>query len=125
MQKVQAYWKSCPADGIDWLELLETVLVYKLPTFTREEIQKMFGLNDVDLKTTRFYQDVFGEGRLEGRVEGCVEGEAVMLLRLLDRKFHPLPESARQRIAAADAETLLVWGERVLDASSLDEVWGH
>ena len=125
VQKVQAHWKSCPEDGIDWLELLETVLVYKPPTFTREEIQKMFGLNDVDLKTTRFYQDVFGEGRLEGRVEGCVEGEAVMLLRLLDRKFHPLPESARQRIAAADAETLLVWGERVLDANSLDEVWGH
>jgi len=129
VQKVQAHWKSCTADGIDWLELLETVLVYKLPTFTREEIQKMFGLNDVDLKTTRFYQDVFGEGRLEGRVEGRiegrVEGEAVMLLRLLDRKFHPLPESARQRIAAADAETLLVWGERVLDANSLDEVWGH
>jgi len=22
-------------------------------------------------------------------------------------------------------ETLLVWGERVLDAKSLDEVWGH
>ena len=121
VQKVQAHLKSCPADGIDWLELLETVLVYKLPTFTREEIQKMFGLNDVDLKTTRFYQDVFGEGRVEGRVEG----EAVMLLRLLDRKFHPLPESARQRVAAADAETLLVWGERVLDAKSLDEVWGH
>ena len=81
----------------------------------------MFGLNDVDLKTTRFYQDVFGEGRVEGRVEG----EAAMLLRLLERKFHPLPESARQRVAAAaDAETLLVWGERVLDAKSLDEVWG-
>ena len=121
VQKVHAHWKNCPADGIDWLELLETVLVYKLPTFTRKEIQEMFGLNDVDLKTTRFYQDVFGEGRVEGRVEG----EAVMLLRLLDRKFHTLPESARQRIAAADAETLLVWGERVLDANSLDEIWGH
>jgi len=47
----------------------------------------MFDLNDVDLKTTRFYQDVFGEGR--------VEGEAAMLLRLLERKFHPLPESVR------------------------------
>jgi len=42
----------------------------------------------------------------------------------LEGKFHPLPESARQRIAAADAETLLVWGERVLDANNLDEVWG-
>ena len=121
VQKVQAHRDANPADGIDWLELLETLLVYKLPTFTREEIQKMFGLNDVDLKTTRFYQDVFGEGRMEGRVEG----EAAMLLRLLERKFHPLPESARQHIAAADAETLLVWAERVLDANSLDEVWGH
>jgi len=77
----------------------------------------MFGLNDVDLKTTRFYQDVFAEGR--------VEGEAALLLRRLERKFRPLPESARQRIAAANAETLLAWGERVLDARSLDEVWGH
>ena len=81
----------------------------------------MFGLNDVDLKTTRFYQDVFGEGLVEGRVEG----EAAMLLRLLERKFNPMPESARQRVASADAETLLVWGERVLDANSLDEIWGH
>ncbi len=75
----------------------------------------MFGLNDVDLKTTRFYQDVFAEGR--------VEGEAALLLRRLERKFKPLPESARQRVAAA--ETLLAWGKRVLDANSLDEVWGH
>ena len=117
VRKVQAHRETQPADGIDWLELLETVLVYKLPTFTREEIQKMFGLNDVDLKATRFYQDVFAEGR--------VEGEAALLLRQMERKFHPLPESARQRVTSADAETLLVWGERVLDAKSLDEVWGH
>ena len=80
----------------------------------------MLNFNDVSLKQTRFYQDVFGEGRVEGRVEG----EAALLLRILERKFHPLPESARQRIAAADAETPLVWGERVLDANSLEEVWG-
>jgi len=117
VRKIQAYQANRPADSIDWLDLLETVLVYKLPTFTREEIKDMLGFNDVELKKTRFYQDVFGEGR--------VEGEAAMLLRLMERKFHPLPESARQRITSADAETLLVWAERVLDANSLDEVWGH
>ena len=84
----------------------------------------MLNFNDVSLKQTRFYQDVFGEGRVEGRMEGRMEGEAALLLRQLERKFPPLPESARQRIATADAETLLVWGERVLDANSLDEVWG-
>jgi predicted transposase/invertase (TIGR01784 family) len=120
-----------PADGIDWLDLLETILVYKLPKLTREEIQAMFGYNDIELKQTQFYQQVFGEGRVEGRVEGRfegrlegrVEGEAALLLRLLERRFGPLPESARQRIAAADAETLLVWGERVLDARALEEIW--
>ena len=140
VRKVQAHHESQPADGIDWMELLETVLVYRLPAFTREEIQQMLNFNDVSLKQTRFYQDVFAEGlvegkaegrvegkaegRVEGKAEGRVEGEATLLLRLLERKFHLLPESARQRIAAADAETLLVWGERVLDANSLDEVWG-
>jgi predicted transposase/invertase (TIGR01784 family) len=117
VRKVHQHRETQPTDGIDWLDLLETLLVYKLPKFTREEIQKMFGLNDVDLKTTRFYQDVFGEGR--------VEGEATVVLRQMERKFRPLPESARQRVASADADTLLIWAERILDANSLDEVWGH
>jgi len=125
VRKVQTYQENQPEDSIDWLDLLETVLVYKLPTFTREEIKDMLGFNDVELKKTRFYQDVFGEGRVEGKQEGRVEGEAAVLLRQMERKFRPLPDSARQRIASADAETLLVWAERVLDANSLDEVWGH
>jgi len=85
------------------------------------------------LKQTRFYQDVFAEGLAEGEARGeaigeargKTIGEAAMLLKLLERKFHAVPESAHKRIEAADAETLLVWGERVLDANSLDEVWGH
>jgi predicted transposase/invertase (TIGR01784 family) len=109
------------ADGIDWLDLLETVLVYKLLKLTREEIQAMFGYNDIELKQTRFYQQVFGEGRVEGRVEG----EAAMLLRQLERRFGPLPDIARRRVAAANAEALLLRGERVLDARSLEEVWGE
>ena len=80
---------------------------------------------DVELKQTRFYQDVFAEGLIEGEAIGKTRGEAAMLLKLLERKFHAVPESAHKRIEAADAETLLVWGERVLDANSLDEVWGH
>jgi len=125
VRKVQAHRQSQTGDGIDWLDLLETVLVYKLPNFTREEIQTMFGFNDIDLKQTRFYQDVYGEGLLNGRVEGRLEGEAALLLRQMERKFKPLPDSARQRVASADAETLLAWGERLLDANNLDEVWGH
>ena len=45
-----------------WLEWVETILVYKLPRLSREEIQQMLGYNDIELKQTRFYQDVFKEG---------------------------------------------------------------
>ncbi|MFM8330129.1 MAG: DUF2887 domain-containing protein [Candidatus Methylumidiphilus sp.] len=113
VRKVQAHRETQPADGIDWLDLLETIMVYKLPKFTREEILKMFNFTDISMKETRYYQDA------------VAEGEAAVVLRLLERKFRPLPESARQRIASADAETLLVWAERILDANTVDEVWGH
>jgi len=39
-------------------------------------------------------------------------------------KFGPLPEGALERIRAAGAEELLAWGDRVLTAETLDEVFG-
>jgi hypothetical protein len=57
-------------------------------------------------------------------MEGQVEGEATLLMRLLERRFGPLPAEVRQRITKTDAETLLIYGERVLDAKSLDEIFG-
>jgi len=128
VEKVKAYRANNPSDGVDWIELLETLLIYKLPEITREEIQTMFGLRDIDLKHTRFYQDAVKEGQLEGLEKGVrkgrIEGEATLLLRQLDRRFGPLPINVKQRIASTDAETLLIYGERVLDAQSLDEVFG-
>jgi predicted transposase YdaD len=62
------------------------------------------------------------EGRQEGWQEGRQEGEAAVLLRLMERKFGPPGEAVRQRIAQADAETLLRWSERVLTADSLEAV---
>jgi predicted transposase/invertase (TIGR01784 family) len=49
------------------INLLETIIVYKLPHKSREEIAAMF--SQVDLKQTRFYQEVFTEGLQEGRQE--------------------------------------------------------
>lgn len=46
------------------LQLIETIIVYKFPRMTREEIQAMFGLNH--LKQTRFYQEAFTQGKEEG-----------------------------------------------------------
>jgi predicted transposase/invertase (TIGR01784 family) len=49
----------------------ETILIYKLPRLSREEMGKMFGLSE--LKQTRFYQEVFAEGKEEGKEEGKLE----------------------------------------------------
>ncbi|MGL5064671.1 MAG: Rpn family recombination-promoting nuclease/putative transposase, partial [Microcoleus sp.] len=55
------------------INLIETIIVYKLPQKSREEIAAMLGLLS-ELKETRFYQEVFEEGRLEGIEEGLQRG---------------------------------------------------
>ena len=69
--------------GPDGLDFIETILVYKLPRLSREEIKTMLALNEIELKQTRFYQEVVEEGRQEGRQEECIS----LVTRLLRRKF--------------------------------------
>ena len=82
------------------VNLVETILVYKLRTVSREEIQAMLELTDVDLKQTRFYQDVFTEGeqagQQEGRQEGRQEGESSLVLRQLQRRCGELSPTVRE-----------------------------
>jgi len=94
----------------------------------------MLGMTDIDLKQTRFYQNVLAEGRQEGRKEGRQEGrqegqtegrqaEATRLLRsLLTRRFGPLPDWADQHLSKATTEQLEAWALRVLDAHSLEAI---
>jgi predicted transposase YdaD len=51
-----------------FLQLIETILVYKFPSMDIEEIQEMFGLSE--LKQTRVYQQAFAEGEQKGEQKG-------------------------------------------------------
>jgi predicted transposase/invertase (TIGR01784 family) len=108
------------------LDLIETMLVYKLPALTRKEIQTMLGLTDRDLKQTRFYQEVFAEGEqqgeLKGRQEGRHEGEATVILRLLQRRCGVLAPEIKARIAALRLEQLEALAEAVLDFTGLPDL---
>ncbi|MEH1834558.1 MAG: Rpn family recombination-promoting nuclease/putative transposase [Nostoc sp.] len=55
------------------LEFIETILAYKFPTISREEMEQMFDLSE--LKQTRFYQEAFQEGVEQGIEQGEVRGE--------------------------------------------------
>ena len=64
------------------------------------------------------------QGRAEGRAEGEATGKAKTLLRLLDRRFHGVSEAYRTQVLAADANQLDAWIDAVLDAESIDAVFG-
>ena len=102
-------------DWRGWLDLIETMVVYKLPYLSREEIQRMLHLPEVELKQTRFYQDVFAEGRVEGRTEGQQQGEAALVLRQLRRRLGAMPAEAESRIRALPVAELEALGEALLD----------
>ncbi len=59
------------------VELIETILLYKLPQMTRQELEAMFGLDE--LKKTRYFQDVAQEAKQEGKLEGKLEGVPKLL----------------------------------------------
>ena len=62
------------------------------------------------------------EGMARGRAEGKVEGMAVSLLRQLQKRCGPVPETVQKRILSASVEELEAWADAVLDASSIDGV---
>jgi hypothetical protein len=59
----------------------------------------------------------------QGRQEGRKDGEATLLTLLLRKRFGELPESVRTRLSEARPDELERWGERLLDVSSLSDVF--
>ena len=58
-----------------------------------------------------------------GIEKGIEKGEALLLQRLLVRRFGPLPDDLMARIGSATQEQIECWSDRVLDAASLEEVF--
>ncbi len=123
--------------GTAQTEALTTLLILAglrhLQPLVREETQQMAII--LDIENNPFLRDIFEEGRQEGhqeghqegrqecRQEGQIEGERVLVRRQLARRFGVLPAWAEQHIAAADTTALEQWGLRLLDATSLEEVF--
>ena len=61
--------------------------------------------------------------RLEGRKEGRKESQRNVLLKLLERRFGPLPEPVLERIRGAGFKQLDLWFDRGLAALNLRAVF--
>ena len=126
------------------LELIETVLVYKFPKLSRQEIEAMFTYSD--LKQTRVYQEAREEGEQRGlqvgeklgeqrglklgeqkglklgEQRGLVKGQATMLLRMLSRKFGQITPSLRGKVNKLSAEQLENLAEALFDLETIADL---
>lgn len=101
-----------------WLK--RVLLPGRLPEVKLPEIAD---LSEIDNMLAERVQEWTQQWKAEGREEGRKEGEMTFLMRLLENRFGPLGETIRVRLEAADAEQLLLWGERVLAAKTLEAVF--
>jgi hypothetical protein len=111
---------------IDWMmrlpDALEQALWNEIQTIEGE--RKMAYVTSVErLANQRGQQEGEARGRVEGRVEGRFEGRVEFLARLLTKRFGPLSSEIHARLTQATTEQLERWGERLLDAESLDGVF--
>ena len=100
-----------PLPPLDCLDLLGTILVYRIPRLTHQEIQAMLGLTHADLKRSRFYQEITEEGCQGGNQAGV----HALAPRLLRRRLGPLPAAQEQRIRQLSLERTEALAETVLD----------
>jgi hypothetical protein len=61
--------------------------------------------------------------RAQGIEEGRERGRVELLLRLLTLRFGPLSPEVQARVGSAAPVAVELWAERVLSATSLDEIF--
>jgi predicted transposase/invertase (TIGR01784 family) len=104
-----------------WLR--RSFLVRRIPGVEVPEIENLQEARTMLAERVKDWTEQWREeGREKGRQEGRQEGEAALLTRQLERRFGALAATVRDRIAHADSDQLLMWGERVLTAQRVEEV---
>ena len=70
-----------------------------------------------------FLREGLAEARAKGLVEGRAEGEAIALVRLLEKRFGVLPTPLRQRVFSADLGSIEAWFGQAIDGPDLESVF--
>ena len=94
----------------DPVDTVVTILMERFPLFTFEEIMALINLPTDHLRHTRAAQDLLAEG------------EAVVILRLLNRRCGPVGEATTARILALPLQQLEALAEALLDFSGPEDL---
>ncbi len=98
------------------IKLIETIVLYKFPQLSREEIERMFGLSE--LRQTKVYQEALQEGRQEGEQKG-LDRERSLILRQLERRIgSKISQTVKSQVLSLSFTELESLGEALLDFSA-------
>ncbi|MDZ7621491.1 MAG: DUF4351 domain-containing protein [Candidatus Competibacteraceae bacterium] len=86
-------------------------------------LPKVRDLKELKMTLTDRFDAWAREYEQKGLEKGIEKGEALLLQRQLARRFGPLPSDVVAQLGTATTEQLERWGDRVLDAASLEDVF--
>ncbi|MEA5619922.1 Rpn family recombination-promoting nuclease/putative transposase [Cronbergia sp. UHCC 0137] len=97
------------------IDIVTTIIVYKLTNLNREEIKAMLGLITEEPRAIR-------EAKEEGHEQGRETGERSLILRLLNKKLGKIPNVLLSQIQKLSLEQVETLGEALLDFSTLTDL---
>lgn len=101
------------------IDVVTSIMVYKLTNLSRAEIRAMLGLNFTE--EPRAIREAKQEGREEERAM-ALQRERLLILRLLTKKVGELDQSWRERVLELSFEPLELLNEALLDFSTVSDL---
>src|SRR5690348_11321589 len=94
----------------------------EFPGLTIPEVPDLPELHAMLTEKLATWEDEF---KHEGEERGSIQGEARLLHRLLERRFGTVPDWVETKLAAGTEDYLVHWGENVIDAETLNEIFSR
>ncbi len=101
-------------------QLLIVAGLRHLEEFVEQEARKVPILNDI--LDNKVLGREFKRGLAEGVQQGLQKGELTVLLRLIEKRFGPIPAWAAEKLATSTTAELEALSTRILDARSIEEL---
>ena len=113
-------FRACAALDSRQCALYADLIVARLSPEARRDLEELMGM-DID----RFppLSDIGKKFYTKGKKAGRMDGARDLLISQLTLRFGPLSDAALTRVQGAGLHLIRRWGERVLSAASLDEVF--
>ena len=122
IQKVYNYTKADPILRRAFASWTRYVLLPRaLPEVDMPKVDDLLEIKDMLTEHSRSWTH---QWKMEGLAEGRKEGQATILHGQLARKFGPLPDLVQQRLKNASSAQLETWSLALLDANSMEDVFG-